>query len=231
MSVPVGNPYSPAILEQGILIPDTVWCQPRISFAEDWTLFQELTSSKIAQPIFNGSSQIFSCSWSILERFDVSLSLGTAQNKYRFLSNFGTIEGKVSGGMIWYGETKLILLEILDTGFSLFGEAGGSSFMKGPALLNEQPLKENSDFKMRFWKVGGAISQKIGPFVPYIGAFVCHSCWKGDFGDFFTIYLRQKKPVGALLGCSFSKGKVVSLNLEWRGWNEESITISGELRW
>lgn len=202
-----------------------------MAFAEDWTFQQELVGKDAGRPSVHGFSQIFSVSWSILERADITASLGSGQNHYQWLIDSGAMEGKCSGGLVWYGQGKIILLEMFDTGVNLFGQAGGSNWMDGPASLNGAPLRKNASMKMRFWEVGGALSQKIGSFIPYAGAFICRSVWKFETHPFHTNYFHQQNPIGAVLGCSLSRGKSISLNLEWRGWNENSATLSGEIRW
>jgi len=183
--MPIGNPASPTILEQGFFIPDTVWCQPRVSYLFDHTQvkFQNHTHR-------TSNAQLGALTWSIRERFDLSCVLG--------------------GNFIWYGEGKLILLEIKDAIFAIFGEAGG---------------EDSSDVKMRFWEAGAAFTQRLGYFSPYLGIAAQQSRWKIEH-----VRLEQKHSLGPFLGCTLSNSKKISANVEWRGVIENSFTVSSEVR-
>lgn len=186
-AAPIGNPASPTILEQGFFIPDTVWCQPRVSYLFDYT------QVKFKNHTHRSSiSQLGALTWSIRERFDVSCILGGGRD------------------FIWYGEGKLILLEIKDTIFSIFGEAGG---------------QDGSHLKMRFWEAGAAFTQRLGSFSPYLGIAAQQSRWKINH-----VHPDQKHSLGPFLGCTVSNCKKISANIEWRGIIENSLTASAEVR-
>jgi hypothetical protein len=123
----------------------------------------------------------------------------------------------------------LILLEVRDTILSIFGEAGGWNWMKGPAYVDEQPQPHDAHLKMRFWQAGVALTQQIGFFSPYLGVAILKSRWKlTEYSEVFRFY--QKYSAGPFLGCTFTAGSKIALNLEWRAQIENAWTISGEIR-
>jgi hypothetical protein len=225
---PVGNPASPVLLQQGLFIPDTIWCQPRASFFEDFTLPQ-LACSSAQNVSIRSVGSLGAVTWSIRERFDLSLLLGSGENYFRIYQGARLLEFRPSGGLIWYGEGKLILLEIKDTVLSLFGEAGGWSWMSGPAYIDAQPQPEHGHLQMRFWQTGVACTQQIGFFSPYLGIAVLRSRWKlTEASSVFRFH--QKYTAGPFLGCTFSTASQIALNIEWRGEIENAFTVSGEIR-
>lgn len=232
---PIGNPASPSILQDGLCISDTFWCQPRVTFLGDFTsqrLFICTKGPASVQKIFSSAAaQLGMVTWSIRERFDCSLVLGSGQNRFCLYQGNHRVEFKPSGGLIWYGEAKLIILEILDTVLGGFAEAGGWDWMKGPLYENERPLNRRSHLQMRFWEFGMALTQRIGFFFPYGGAAVAKSRWKVTSFFFPEPYrLEQKYTIGPFIGCSLSPTSKISLNAEWRGWIENAWTISCEAR-
>jgi hypothetical protein len=233
MAAPVTNPASPGILEQGLFIPDTVWTQPRASFLEDFTTQERLhctaSPSSVQKTFMSGNSQLGAVTWSIKERFDASLILGTSNNVFRLFEGAQLVEFHTSGGLVWYGEGKLILIEMKETSFSIFGEAGGWDWMSGPYFINDEPIS-NSNLKLRFWEAGAAFTQRIGFFTPYFGIAVLQSRWKMSSPTHITYRFTQKHTTGPFLGCTLSTSSKVSLNVEWRGWFENSLNVAGEIR-
>lgn len=229
-AAPIGNSCSPAILQEGLLIPDTVWTQPRVGFFEDWTIQHQLAGISLKNVSFEGTSSVGSLVWSMFERLDIALFFGSGQNTFRMMQGSTALEAQASGGLIWYGEGKLILLEVQDTTFSAFAEAGGWDWMTGPFYTDGRPTASQAHLSMRFWEMGVALSQQIGLFSPYGGVAVMHSRWKMDHTSVGTFWFHQKYPVGPFLGCTLSKGSKILLNIEWRGWIENALTLSGEVR-
>jgi hypothetical protein len=229
-AAPIGNPASPTLIQQGVFIDDTVWCQPRASFLENFTLAQQLFSSSAQNTLMRSTAMLGAVTWSIRERFDLSLVLGTGQNYFRLYKDSQLLEFRSSGGLVWYGEGKLILLEVKDTMLSIFGAAGGWDWMEGPAYRDAVPQMHNTHLKMRFWQAGVALTQQIGTFAPYFGVGVLRSRWKLTETSSQVFRLSQKYTAGPFLGCTFSAASQIALNIEWRGQIENAWTVSGEVR-
>ncbi len=229
-AAPIGNPASPTLLQQGVFIADTTWCQPRVSFLEDFTQTQQLSCSSAHNSFAQFALELGSLTWSIREKFDLSITLGGAQNYFRLYQENHLLEFYSGGGLVWYGEGKLILLEVKDTILSIFGEAGGWDWMDGPAYVDENPQGPDSHLKMRFWMAGAALTQQIGLFSPYLGIAVLRSRWKLEEVSLETFHFSQKYTAGPFMGCTLSSGSQVALNIEWRAQIENAWTVSGEVR-
>ncbi len=231
-AAPVGNPAAPSIIQNGLFVPDTVWCQPRASFAEDFTFQQRLdcteSPSDVQKTFMEGNAQLGTATWSMYERFDLSMTLGTSSNQFRLFEGAQLVEFQTSGGLVWFGDGKLILIEMKDTSFNLFGQAGGWDWMKGPYSIDAVPSEGNANLSMRFWQAGASFSQRMGYFSPYIGIVVFKSSWTVNADT--TYRFIQAHDVGPVLGCTLSSTSILSLNVEWRGWFENACNVSGEIR-
>lgn len=160
------------------------------------------------------------------ERFDLSVVLGTASSRLKF----SDIDFKPSGGLVWYGEGRLILIELKDTSFCLFGEAGGWDWMNGSYSVNTMSTGVQADLMMRFWEAGAAFTQKIGFFTPYIGVAVSQSKWKISRAQTTLFRLSEAYSTGPFLGFSLAIASKIAINLEWRGVFENSLAASSEIR-
>jgi hypothetical protein len=212
VAAPIGNPAAPALLEEGVFIPDTSWCEPKVSYLQDFTFNCKLSphSAKC-----DSIAELGAITYSMFECLDLSLILGSGSNHLRVNDE---IEFRTNGGLIWYGEGKLVLMEMKNTAIGLFGEGGGYNWMKGAS----------SDLKMRFWSAGASITQRIGWFAPYLGVAVLHSRWKITRAE-ETYRFLQQKPTGLFLGFTLGNSKV-GANAEWRVLMENALTLSLEMR-
>jgi hypothetical protein len=233
-AAPIGNPASPALLQEGLWIPDTVWCQPRASYLADFTMKKRLSGSrhlsKIEEGRISGNSSLGTLAWSIRERLDVAVTAGAGSNSFRFSLDGPSYEARYRNGLIWYGEAKLVVIEIKNTSICGFGEAGGWDWMSGRVTQDGELLAKRSHLLMRFWTAGAAVTQSIGWFTPYGGVIVMHSRWKLSHSTLGDVLLHQKYPVGPLFGCSIGNGSKALVNVEWRGWIENAVTVSAEIR-
>lgn len=233
-----GNPAFPALLEQGIRIPDTCWSNVRVAFLEDLLLQKKYfarTSSRdlqLRRARLCGNSQIGCVAWNIVERCDIQFELGSGQFSWiwKQVGNMA-ISGHVADGLIWSGHIKLAVFEILDTIFAIDAHAGGWDWMKGHAYANGSSLSGTVLCEMRYWQIDAVLAQKIDQtLVPYIGAAVQRSRLKIKKLESGIGWLRSSNPLGLLLGCAFTQGDRIGLNLEWRGWFEQAISVSGQIR-
>ena len=234
----LGNPASPAILEQGFFISDTNWSNIQFGFVED-ALFQKKffarQSSKglgLRKASIEGMSQAGYVAWGIAERFHVQCELGSGRFFWRWKQEINTaISGKVAEGLIWSGDAKLVIFEIKDTLLAVDVHAGGWDWMRGFAESNGKPLSGCVASEMRYWQVGAALAQKIVQlFVPYFGVAVNRSRLKMRKLESGIGWLRSSHSVGPFVGCTVTRGTLFFLNLEWRGGFEQGFSISGQVR-
>ena len=170
-----------------------------------------------------GISQIGEIAWCIRERFLVQLELGSGE--FHWKQPDLDLSGKTENGLIWNGDAKLLIFEVKDTFVAIDGQAGGWDWMDG--TLKGSPQIDVNETKLRYWQFGAAVTQKISFFFPYGGVVVNRTRFtigspKSEFHAKYT--------VGPFLGCSLTNGSKFFINLEWRGWFEEGLSLSGLVR-
>ena len=168
--------------------------------------------------------------WSIRERFNFQIELGSGQFHWRWKQQERNLTGQSDGGLIWGADAKLILLEIKDTSFAVDTQAGGWDWMEGPASTNGVALAGTTQSKLRFWQIGVAVTQKIALFSPYLGLAANRSRLKISHLSTGNGTMHARHDLGPFVGCSICNGVKFLVNLEWRGWFEEGVALSGQIR-
>ncbi len=177
-----------------------------------------------------GASQTGVLTWSIKERFNVQMQLGSGEFHWRWKQIGRNVMGQAKGGLIWYGDAKLVILEAKDTTFSADAQAGGWDWMDGHATSNGVSLEGTAHSKLRYWQVAAAVSQRISLFTPYLGAAINRTRFKVSHLSTGTGWMHARHQVGPFVGCSLSNGSKFLLNLEWRGWFEDGLSAAAQLR-
>lgn len=236
-AVPIGNPSAPSLIEEGFFIPDTSLMNVQSGFLGDWLSQQRFVARTSSQALglhraeLKGESQIGNLTWNIAERLNIQIEMGSGRFYWQWKQKGNVaILGHLSGGMLWNGSAKLIILEIKDTTFAADVHAGGWDWMKGHATSNGAPLAKTVCSEMRFWQVAAALSQKFNAFIPYIGVVANRTRLKISKLESGIGWLRSRHTLGPFLGCTLTKGTDIALNIEWRGGFEQGAAISGQVR-
>lgn len=233
---PVGNPTLPALLEEGFLIPDTHWSNPQFGFSFDYLIQKKIRcchSSKslgLRKGFISGASEIGTLVWSIRERFNIQLELGSGQYSWGWQQKGRNVLGRSSGGVLWGGDAKLIILGIKDTTFAIDAQAGGWDWMNGSSTSNGFASGDHVNSLLRYWQLGAALTQKIQFFAPYLGFAVNRTRLKVWHLPTGTGRFHARHQIGPFGGCSISSGNRFLANIEWRGWFEEGLSFSAQIR-
>ncbi len=228
--ITVGNPSFPSVLEEGFAIPDTDWSNVQGGLYLDYLIQKKLHSSKVHKAFLSGISEVGCLIWSIRDRFNLQLGLGSGQFDWRYHRNGYNISGNMRGGLLWSGDAKLVLFQTKDTMLALSGSAGGWDWMEGMATQNEHFLTARARSLLRYWQVGLAFTQQISCFFPYLGIAwnrTRFEIWKVGLTD---VTMHAWHDLGPFGGCSLSSGNRFLLNLEWRGWFEDGVSLAFQLR-
>ena len=228
-SAPIGPPSAPAILDQGFAISDHSWANFRAGYVQDFLFKQNLESNRVSRPGVTSFSSVGTITWNIRERLDLQLFSGSGQLSWNYIQNNSFFSGRALSSWIWGGGAKLVLLEIQDTTVSLFGSGGYWQRMRGHYSSNEVPERRAAEIQMRYWQLGAGLSQKIGRFYPYCAAAIQRSRLLMSLQE-GPIKLYEEHQLGPVLGCTLTNGILYMLNLEWRGWFEQGVTGSCEVR-
>ncbi len=178
----------------------------------------------------SGTSEIGLLTWSIRERFNFQIELGTGQFSYGWQQKNLHILGNVRGGLIWGGDAKLIILSVRDTTFGIDAQAGGWDWMDGSSTHNSLAGGNHVRSLLRYWQLGMALTQKISLFAPYLGVAINRTRMKVWGLSTGTGRLHARHTLGLFGGCSISNGNRFLVGVEWRGWFEEGLSLSAQLR-
>jgi hypothetical protein len=235
-AVPVGNPGLPALLEEGFVIQDTAWSNPQCGFSFDY-LFQKRMRSchssdflGLNKGFISGTSEVALITWNIRERFNFQIEFGTGQFSYGWQQKNLHILGNIRRGLLWGGDAKLIILSVRDTTFGLDAQAGGWDWMDGFSTYNGLAGSNHVKSILRFWQLGAALTQKIAFFAPYLGFAINRTRFKVSGLSTGTGRMHARHTLGLFGGCSISNGDRFLMGVEWRGWFEQGISLSAQLR-
>lgn len=172
-----------------------------------------------------GVSQIGEIGWCIRERFLIQAELGSGDFRWHSKNSDLSSSGRSRDGLIWSGGAKLLILEAKETSIAVDGHAGGWDWMEGSAQINENSDGASSALKLRYWQLGVGVVQKISLVTPYLGVAVNRTRLNIDH-----LQLHAKNTVGPFIGCSLTNGSKFFINLEWRGWFENGLSLWGQVR-
>lgn len=233
---PIGNPAAPSLLEEGFFIPDTSWTNVQLGFTQDF-LLQKLFRPSRRSPLQNihkaslsGNAQLAEVVWNIRERLNVQAVAGPGFFEWSWIQPQGRLEGESDTGFFSAGTASLIIWEIKDTTLAAEGQVGNWRGARADVSINGVPQSEKAKVYFYYWQAGAALTQKIGPLAPYLGCMVNQTIFRAKRLQTGSARLRSLLIVGPFAGCTIGTGALASLNLEWRGWFEEGVSISCQLR-
>ncbi len=177
-----------------------------------------------------GTSELGTFCWSIRERFNLQLMLGSGQFSCGWQQKDRNVIGSLSGGLLWGGDAKLIVFNARDTTFAVDAQAGGWDWMGGSSTTNGKPSGESVTSLLRYWQLGVALTQKISLFAPYLGFAVNRTRFKMWHLPTGTGRMHARHQLGPFGGCSISSGDRFLMGVEWRGWFEEGLSFSAQIR-
>lgn len=234
-AAPIGNPTLPYLLDEGFCLEDTTWTSPQCGFSFDYLFQKKLrpchsSPAPLQKASLSGFSEVFEVTWNIKERFNLQVDAGSGQFSYSWIQRGHRVEGFARGGLVWGCDAKWAILNIRDTFLALSGQVGGWDWMDGSATIAGVPSTNSAHSLLRYWQIGGAVTQKIALFAPYLGFAINRTRMKVWDLPTGTGRMHARHVLGPFGGCSLSTGDRFLFNLEWRGWFEEGITLAGHIR-
>ncbi len=215
LAASVGNPANPVLLEEGFWIPDTFWSNVQAGATQDFLIQKKLKAAKkfshlpLSRIRIEGNSQVADLVWSLREKINLQINLGSARFKWRW-NDGGARISQSGSGFILGGDIKLVLLEAKDTVFAADGQAG---------------IWKDSGAEYSYWQGAFALSHKFRFCAPYAGWTFNGTNFKSDQICFRALILS-----GPFAGCTFSNGSRFSLSAEYRGWFEQGASASAQVR-
>ncbi len=242
---PVNNPSAPHNIEEGFFISPGSSMSFRLGyegdFISDRRLKQEGLNKRVNEFTQCANSGVLTIN--VLNRLDVFGTFGEARIKSSWIIEngidaFSLLEMQTDYKPKWSTGLKAIFFEWGKTSLSF----GGRYSMAKPGIFSITKdgrvfALGESDFKFTEWQVDGGVSYKIDLFIPYL--CVKYSKAKAEiFVDNLIInsnntsrlVMESKNNFGMALGCTLTNSKYCMLNVEARLFDEESFTVSGDIR-
>lgn len=237
---PVSNPAVPALLQEGLFIPDTSWVNIRLNAETRYTNSlslrpaESISSLSVQTPQLSGWLSTGGIVLNIRERADIYAAFGGGRMKFDFQNAGQLYQGKSESGFYWAVGSRVSLIEVknltigVDVNYQRH-EADSLYFLRNDqAQENLTPTLCLSEFQIN---VAAAYFSEI--LTPYFG--VSYNNVKLDvtpfsLGNMNYLEFKSDDLVGIFLGTSFSNRSIFFLNCEVRLINETSFLISGDFR-
>ncbi|MBN1915146.1 MAG: hypothetical protein JW769_04590 [Parachlamydiales bacterium] len=240
-ALPVGNPATPKLVDKGFFMSPGCWIQGRVGYEGNYLSDARLENKTTSHKIYNVErfDNTALLSLSIERRFDLFALLGASRFNAKWQAQFPEgltyFETGTQQGFLWEAGGKGIFYEWGNLSLSLGGRYAATIADCDWLTQNGQPqeVSPKEKWRDRTWQVDLAFSYKVDLFIPYLGMtyLSSQSRLKGDMpiadeGD-VVLHMKTKNRYGMVVGCALSTGKICSINLEARLFNEEGVSVSG----
>lgn len=241
----VQNPSAPKILEEGIFSS----CQSRVSFrvngggdfiTDSRMLQYKGGSGRVdAYRIYSGFASFLCNCFQFLDLFaEAGTSHMQADWRVSILGLTNHIVATSNRGLFLKGGGYLLLYEWEDTTLGFGGSYGrGKAAIHTLSIDGKKKNTTKAKWDLHFWQVNIGISHKIDFLIPYLGAkysrnrseietpYITGIAKDGSSKNHF----KNRDKVGLYLGCTITQGKIGWLQIEGRLFDEEAVSISGEV--
>jgi hypothetical protein len=242
----VGNPSAPHAIEEGFFISPSSNMSFRLGYEGNFTSNQRLkqegaTSKRVNE--FSESANSGTLTINVLNRLDVFATFGQAKIKANWIiepeSNvFSYLDLETEYNTRYSAGLKAIFFEWGKASVSF----GGKYICNKPEIISISkdgrlfPMAKN-DFKFWQWQIDGGVSYKIDFFIPYVSLAYSKVRAKVFVEDLILnsnnlseLTMENKNSLGMALGCTLTNSKYFMLNIEARLFDEESYTVSADIR-
>ncbi len=235
-----GNPAAPALIQEGMLIPDTVGVNVRMELENTYTENERLVfrraylDQQFAEFKASGRLSTGAIIFNVRERADFYVKSGPQQLVCSFLQAGNRYCMKSKARPAWQGGAKIIVAEIQDWTFTIDGRyvyfhAKADEFLSSGAPLGVSRIR----FCQQGWQASGGISYSTGLITPYAGFLIRNTKLHIKHTPFFEekpIKTTQKHKGGLFVGASLCTGSYFFLSCEVRLINERSFSFVWALR-
>lgn len=225
-----GNPALPKCPEEGFFLAKEAELGLRLGYEGDFVWNRKMSGAEKFQILENFGT----ATATLFDRLDLYVSGGSFSAEIRKQSRMRRLEFNTHAGAAWKVGARGVIYEYGNTFLSL----SASYLQAHPSLkevsLNGTPLARKGA-KLFYHEIGAGlgVAHKIDIFVPYVGIEGSYARSRLEhlkqIGE-SSIKLHSRSPVGLFLGCGFSPGIKVIVNIEVRLVDEQAITLAGDLK-
>ncbi len=244
-AAPVGNPFSPEVIEEGFFISPASWINFRLgyegNFVSDARMEKQDTSDEKVDNFkidINGGSFTLN----LQNRIDLYGVLGASRIRsdwrYTNANVVSRIEIETNYRFAYSVGGRAILYQwgntALDVGDRYSYTIPSVSFITRDGAPQDKGV---SQVRYNDWQINMGLAHVIDIFIPYIGMKYLRAKAKIRNFDFVIsndgqglLSMKNRDRFGGYVGCTLSNKKNFMLTLEARFVDEEAITVSGELK-
>ncbi len=245
-AAPVGNPSFPQLIQEGLFIPCDSWIDLRLGYEGDFIGDARMNqyaggSGRVDNYAMNTNSATVTLNF--VDRLDVYAVFGSSRTCADWRFSQPEVVNRMQIGtkyrFLWAVGSRAILYE---WGCTILGLGGRYSKTTSPiswGTINGTPTPaRGARLEWREWQVDLDLAHKIDLFIPYVGIKYSNAKAKvegfsvpiANHGTTGTLEMKNRSPIGLIVGCTLTTGKYFMLNVEGRLIDEEALTISGDFR-
>ena len=245
LASPVGNPSFPELLSKGFCIPENSCVDFRLGYEGDFVgdaRMKQTQESSGRVDHFTQDTNSGTVTLNFFDRLDIYGVFGSTRicADWRFNPDDALKRAQLQTGyqFLWAVGARGVLYNWGKTTLGLGGRYSASNPHPSWIAINGTPEPVNgAHLQWDAWQVDLDLSYQIEIFIPYIGVKYLDARVKtGSFPEAIasngsgSLHMRNRMPVGMIVGCTLSTGSYFMLNVEARLIDEEAATISGDLR-
>jgi hypothetical protein len=243
---PVGDPLFSRLLKEGYFIPDHSHVNFRLGYEGDF-----ISDARMKQTVegcgriddYRQDANSGTVTLNLFDRLDLFGVFGSARTcadwRYVYEDAVFRVQLETSYRFLWAAGGRAIIFEWGQTVFGLGGRYNATDANPVWAAINGVPIStKGTRLRWNEWQIDFDVAHQIEIFVPYIGVKYSSSHTKvGNFSEApiagngsGTLHMRNRTPVGLVIGCTLTTEKYFMLNIEGRLIDELACTIAGDFR-
>lgn len=245
-AAPVGNPAFPQLLKEGYAIPNNCWVDFRLGYEGDFIgdgRMKQYNEGHGRVDNYEQYTNSGTVTLNFLDRLDIYGVFGSTRvsSDWRFEavdSAVHRVELETNYHFLWAVGARGILFEWGNTILGIGGRYNATCHLKPVwTCIDGNPVSTSGTrFRWREWQVDLGMTHKIEIFIPYLGLKYSNSHARvGRYSDDIAsdsglLHMKNRTPVGIIIGCTLTTEKYFMLNVEGRLIDENALTIAGDFR-
>lgn len=245
-AAPVGNPSFPRLLQEGYIIPCNSWVDLRLGYEGDFigdACLKQYDEGHGRVDNYEQNTNSGTVTLNFNDRLDIygvfGSSRATCDWRFRLPDlTYSQVEMETGYHFLWGVGGRCALFEWGNTILGLGGRYSAAN-MKPVWMTINGALTSAAETHLRYreWQIDSDLSYKVDIFIPYFGLkYSSNHTRMGTFpvaisnSGSGSLHMKNRKPVGIVIGCALTTGKYFMLNVEGRLIDEMAATIAGDFR-
>lgn len=242
---PVGNPAFPRLLQDGFLIPNDQCFNIRLGYEGDFVFDARLKQTNGRDRRIDDYKQDTnsgSVTLNLFERLDLFGIFGATRTcaDWRFINDemVHRVQLETRYHFLWAVGGRVCFLEWGCTYFGFGGRYSAADQKPIWATMDGTLIPTHSTrLNWKVWQLDFDISHQMEIFIPYIG--VKYSNVHSNLGEFSfpianedsgILHMKNRTPVGIVIGCTLTTERYFMLNIEARLIDEMAGTVTADFR-